>query len=74
MLLETALDNSTGTTIGKNGRQHAKLKEALRLYGHNVTSLTYICGSTGPQYHSSNDTMRMLGIKHSVAKKLGDKT
>ena len=23
-----------------------------------------LCGSTGSQYHSSNDTMRMLGIEH----------
>ena len=42
--------------------QHANLEEAFRLYGHDVTSLTYICGCTGSQYHSSNDTIRMLGI------------
>ena len=59
--------------VNEKGQQHAKLEEALRLYGYNVTSLTYICGSTGSQYHSSNDTMRMLGIEHSVAKKLKDK-
>ena len=55
--------------VKEKGQQHAKLEEALRLYGYNVTSLTYICGSTGSQYHSSNhyDTMR---IEHSVAKKL----
>ena len=28
-----------------------------------------ICGSTGSQYHSSNDTIRMLGIEHTIAKK-----
>ena len=44
-----------------------------RLCGYDVTSLTFICGSTGSQYHSSNDTVRMLGIKHSVVKKLRDK-
>ena len=44
----------------------------MRLYGYNVTSLTYIHGSTGSQYHSSNDTRRMLGMEHSVAKKLRD--
>ena len=59
--------------VREKGQQHAKLEEALRLYGYNVTSLTYICGSTGSQYHSSNDTMRMLGIEHSDAKKLRDK-
>lgn len=26
-----------------------KLEEALRLYGYNVNSLSYICGSTGSQ-------------------------
>ena len=51
-------------------QQHAKLEEALRLYGYDVTSLSYICGSTGSQYHSSNNTIRMLGIEHSGAKKL----
>ena len=50
--------------------KHAKLEEALRLYGYNVMSLTTICGCT---YHSSNDTMCMLGVEHSVAKKLRDK-
>ena len=59
--------------VKEKGQQHAKLEEALRLYGYDVTSLSYICGSTGSQYHSSNDTIRMLGIEHSVAKKLGDK-
>ena len=43
------------------------------LYGYDVTSLTYICGCTGSQYHSSNDTISMLGIEHLVAKKLRDK-
>ena len=59
--------------VREKGQQHAKLEEALRLYGYNVNSLTYTCGSTGSQYHSSNDTMRMLGIEHLVAKKLRDK-
>ena len=54
----------------EKGQQHNKLEEALRLYGYDVTSLSYICGSTGAQYHSSNDTIRMLGIEHSVATKL----
>ena len=53
-------------------KQHAKLEEALRLYGYDVTSSSYICGCTGSQYHGSNDTIRMLGIEHSVAKKLRD--
>ena len=56
--------------VSEKGQQHAKLEEALRLYGY---SLTYICGSTGSQYHSSNH-MLMLGIEHSVAKKLRDRT
>ena len=60
--------------VREKGQQHAKLEEALRLYGYNITSLTYICGSTESQYHSSNDTMRTLGIEHSVAKKLRDKS
>ena len=59
--------------VKEKGQKHAKLEEQLRLYGYNVTSLTYICGCTGSQYHSSNDTIRMLGIEHSVAKKLRDK-
>ena len=59
--------------VKEKGQQHAKLEEALRLYGYDVTSLTYICGCTGSQYHSSNDTIRMLGIEHLVAKKLRDK-
>ena len=60
-------------TVKEKGQQHAKLEEALRLYGYNITSLAYICGSTGSQYHSSNETMHMLGKEHSVAKKLRDK-
>ena len=59
--------------VKEKGQQHARLEEALRLYGYDVTSLTYICGCTGSQYHSSNDTIRMLGIEHLVAKKLRDK-
>ena len=59
--------------VRENRQQHAKLEEALGMYGYNVTSLAYICGSTGSQYHRSNDTTHMLGIDHSVAKKLGDK-
>ena len=59
--------------VKEKGQQHAKLEEALRLYGYDVTSLRYICGCTGSQYPSSNDTIRMLGIEHSVAKKLRDK-
>ena len=59
--------------VEEKGQQHARLEEALRLYGYDVTSLTYICGCTGSQYHSSNDTIRMLGIKHLVAKKFRDK-
>ena len=59
--------------VKEKGQQHAKLEEALRLYGYDVTSLTYICGCTGSQYHSSNDTICMLGIEHLVAKKLRDK-
>ena len=59
--------------VKEKKQQHARLEEALRLYGYDVTSLTYICGCTGSQYHSSNDTMRMLGIEHSVAKKLRHK-
>ena len=50
------------------GQQPARLEQALRLYGYDVTSLTYICGCTGSQYHSSND-----GTDHLVAKKLRDK-
>ena len=60
--------------VREKGQQHAKLEEALRLYGYNITSLTYICGSTESQYHSSNDTMHTLGIEHSVEKKLRDKS
>ena len=60
--------------VREKGQQHAKPEEQLRLYGYNATSSTYICGSTGSQYHSSNGTIRfMLGIEHSVAKKLRDK-
>ena len=59
--------------VKEKGQQHAKLEEALRLYGYDVISLTYTCGCTGSQYHSSNDTIRMLGIEHLVAKKLRDK-
>ena len=59
--------------VKEKGQQHARLKEALRTYGYDVTSLTYICGCTGSQYHSSNDTIRMLGIEHLVATKLRDK-
>ena len=33
-------------------------------------SVTYICGSTKSQYHSSNDAMRMPGIERSVARNL----
>ena len=58
--------------VKEKGQQHAKLEEALRLYGYDVISLTYVCGCTGSQYHSSNDTIRMLGIEHSAAKKLRD--
>ena len=29
----------------EKGQQHAKLEEAMRLYGYGVTSLTYICSS-----------------------------
>ena len=54
--------------VKEKGQQHARLEQALRLYGYDVTSLTYICGCTGSQYHSSNDTIRMLGIEYSVAK------
>ena len=50
--------------INEKGQQHAKLKQALRLCGHDVTSSTFICGSTGSQNHSNNDTIRMLGIEH----------
>lgn len=59
-----------------------KLEEALRLSGYDVTFLSYICHSVAPlgrrhgmtliRYHSSNDTIRMLGIEDSVAKKLRD--
>ena len=28
--------------VKEKGQQHAKLEEALRLYGYNATSLTYI--------------------------------
>ena len=55
------------------GQKHTKLQEALRLYGYDVTSLTYICGSTGSQYHSSYNTLRMLGTEHSAANKLRNK-
>ena len=58
--------------VKEKGQQHDKLEEALRLYGYDVISLAYVCGCTGSQYHSSNDTIRMLGIEHSVAKKLRD--
>ena len=57
----------------EKGQQDAKLEEALRLYGYDVISLTYVCGCTGSQDHSSNDTIRMLGIKNSVAKKVRNK-
>ena len=30
--------------VKEKGQQHARLEEALRLYGYDVTSLTYICG------------------------------
>ena len=56
--------------VKEKKQQHAKLEEALRLYGYDVTSLTYICGCIGSQYHSSNDTIRMLGIEHLVARSI----
>ena len=56
--------------VREKRQQHAKLEEAARLYGYNVTSLHHICGSTESQYHSSNETIRTLGIEHSVAKTL----
>ena len=59
--------------VKEKGQQHAKPEKSFRLYGYDVTSLSYICGCTGSQYPSSNDTIRMLGIDHSVAKKLRDK-
>ena len=59
--------------VKEKGQQHAKLEETLRLYRYNVTSLAYVCGSTGSQYRSSNDTIRVLGIEHSGAKKLRNK-
>ena len=48
--------------VMQKGQKHAKLSEALRLYGYDVTSSHYICGSIRSQYHSSNDTMSTLGI------------
>ena len=33
--------------VKEKGQQHARLEEALRLHGYDVTSLTYICGCTG---------------------------
>ena len=60
--------------VKEKEQQHAKLEEALRLYGYDVTCLTYFCSCTGSQYHSTNDTIRMPGTEHSVAKKLRDKT
>ena len=33
--------------VKEKGQRHAKLEEALRLYGYDVISLTYICGSLG---------------------------
>ena len=59
--------------VKEKEQQHARLEESLRTYGYDVTSLTYICGCTGSQYHSSNDTIRLLGIEHLAAKKLRDK-
>ena len=49
--------------VKEKGQQHAKLEETLRLYGYDVTSLTYICRSTASQHHSNNDTPHMLGIE-----------
>ena len=51
-------------------QQHAALEGALRTYGYEVVSLTYISGCTGSQYHNSNDTLRHLGIEHAAADKL----
>ena len=58
--------------VKEKGQQHDKLEEALRLYGYDVISLTYVCGCTGSQYHSSDDTIRMLGLEDSVSNKLRD--
>ena len=51
-------------------QQHAALERALMTYGHEVVSLSYTSGCTGSQYHSSNDTLRHLGIEHAAADKL----
>ena len=56
----------------EKGQRHANLEEALRLYGY-VSTPTYVCSSTGSQCHSSNDTIHMLRIEHSVVKKLSNK-
>ena len=48
-------------------QQHAALEGALRTYGHEVVSLTYISGCTGSRYHSSNNTLRHLKIGHAAA-------
>ena len=72
--LQFSVLSSSATSLeekvsGKKGNN----MPSWRLYGYNVTSLTYVWGSTGSQYHSNNDTTHLLGKEHSVAKKLTNK-
>jgi len=53
--------------------QHKALKEALKDYGYNVTTLPIIIGQSGSQYHTTSDALAKIGIEHGPASKVMSK-
>ncbi len=53
--------------------QHKALEEALKDYGHNVTTLPIIIGQYGSQYHTTSDALAKIGIEHGPANKVMSK-
>ena len=53
--------------------QHKALKEALKDYGYNVTTLPIIIGQSGSQYHTTSDALAKSGIEHGPASKVMSK-
>ena len=67
-------DTSYLEKLEEKGQQHAKLEDALRTFGYEVKSVTYICGCTGSLFRSNSASMRELGIESTDATTQGQDT
>ena len=56
--------------LQEKGAQHKALEEALKDYGHKVTTLPIIIGQSGSQYHTTSDALAKIGIEHGPASKV----